>query len=79
MTTILRNELWFQAAIIEFKSIWDTIQTERISGYEHRAAKKRSPSIDINVIKEGAESSTGSASVVPTCFIKLTEEAINED
>jgi len=72
MTTILRNELWFQAAIIEFKSIWDTIQTERISGYEHRAAKKRSPSIDINVIKEGTEST-------PTCFIKLSKEAVNED
>ena len=79
MTTILRNELWFQAAIPEFKSIWYTIQTERVSGYEHRAAKKRSPSIDLNVIKEGADSSAGSETIVPTCFIKLSEEAINED
>ena len=53
MSTILRNELWFQAAIPVFKHIWDTIQIERVSGYEHRASKKRSPSIDINVIKEG--------------------------
>ena len=52
MTTILRNDLWFEVAIPLFKSIWDTIQTERISGYEHRAAKKRSLSIDINVIKQ---------------------------
>jgi putative phage-type endonuclease len=77
MTTILRNELWFQTAIIEFKSIWDTIQKERISGYEHRSSKKRSPSIDINVIKEGSE--TSAVSVVPTCFIKLSKEAVNED
>jgi putative phage-type endonuclease len=80
MTTILRNELWFQVSINEFKAIWETIQRERISGYEHRAAKKRSPSIDINVIKEG-DSSIPIQQMVPeaTCFIRLSEEAINED
>jgi hypothetical protein len=79
MTTILRNELWFQSAIQEFKSIWDTIQTERISGYDHRAAKKRSVSIDLKVIKEGHSATPVQVVNEATCFIKLSEEAIHED
>lgn len=81
MTTILRNELWFQAAIQEFTSIWDTIQKERISGYEHRASKKRSPSIDLKVIKEGDSTTTTPVPVAPeaTCFVRLSEEEIYEE
>ena len=39
---VLRNKLWFNAALPKFKEIWDTIEKERISGYDHRAPKKRS-------------------------------------
>jgi hypothetical protein len=77
MTTILRNELWFQAAIPQFKTIWYTIQTERVSGYDHRASKKRSPSIDINVIKEGALAPAPSV-YEATCFVKLPDEAVDQ-
>lgn len=62
MTTVLRNDKWFQAAKVGFESIWNTIQEERITGYEHRAPKKRSQSIDLKVIKEGS------------CFIRLSDE-----
>ena len=39
---VLRNKLWFNAALPKFKEIWETIEKERLSGYEHRAPKKRS-------------------------------------
>jgi hypothetical protein len=42
---IKRNKLWFDKALPLVKDIWNTILKERIDGYEHRAAKKRSPSI----------------------------------
>ena len=38
---VLRNKLWFTAAISQITKLWNTILEERISGYEHRAPKKR--------------------------------------
>lgn len=39
--SVAYNKQWFQAALPYFKSLWNTILKERISGYSHRAAKKR--------------------------------------
>ena len=36
-----RNKKWFNEVLPDFKTIWNTIQTEKISGYEHRKPKKR--------------------------------------
>ena len=43
---VLRNKLWFTNSIGEIKDIWDIIEHDRMNGYEHRAPKKRSKSID---------------------------------
>jgi putative phage-type endonuclease len=67
MTTILKNDAWFQAAIPVIKETWETILKERVDGYEHRAPKKKVPK-DVIVIDE---------TVIPNtkiCIIKLTEE-----
>lgn len=40
---IERNKKWFETAEPKIKEIWDTILKERVSGYQHRAAKKRIP------------------------------------
>ena len=40
---IERNKKWFENAEPKIKEIWDTVVKERVSGYEHRAAKKRVP------------------------------------
>ena len=39
---VTRNKQWFEAALPYFKSTWDTIVKERVSGYEHRKPKRRS-------------------------------------
>ena len=39
--TVLYNKEWFDAAKPYFKKIWDTIQKEKKTGYEHRKAVKR--------------------------------------
>ena len=41
MSTIEKNVMWFEAALPILKQTWETIEQERVSGYEHRAAKKR--------------------------------------
>lgn len=38
---VLRNKLWFDSALPIIKNLWNIILTERITGYEHRAPKKR--------------------------------------
>jgi putative phage-type endonuclease len=57
ISTIERNEQWFEKALPIIQNTWETIEHERISGYEHRAAKKRIVN-DVIVINsmDGSES-----------------------
>jgi len=43
---IHRNQYWFERVQPRIKNVWDIIEKERIEGYQHRAAKKRSNTID---------------------------------
>jgi hypothetical protein len=38
---IKRNKLWFQTNVGELEKVWNIIEQERITGYEHRAPKRR--------------------------------------
>ena len=38
---VLRNRKWFQDNIGQLENIWKIVEKERISGYEHRAPKKK--------------------------------------
>ena len=57
MSTVERNQVWFKSAFPIIKETWETIERERISGYEHRASKKRNIN-DVIVINttDGSES-----------------------
>jgi putative phage-type endonuclease len=35
------NKLWFDHAVPILKTVWETVEKERVTGFEHRAAKKR--------------------------------------
>jgi len=55
---VLRNRLWFEAAVPVLQSVWTTIEKERKTGYAHRAPKRKpvantagSGGNDIRVIK----------------------------
>ena len=37
---VLRNKFWFEHAIKKIEEVWNIVEKERISGYEHRIAKK---------------------------------------
>ena len=71
---IERNKKWYQAVLPKIKEVWDTILQERIDGYEHRAPKKRSPSIVVDT--ETGESQTLNENGEPTkrvCLVKMDE------
>jgi putative phage-type endonuclease len=38
---IKRNSPWFEMALPKIQELWDTVEKERVSGYEHRKPKKR--------------------------------------
>jgi hypothetical protein len=58
---VKRNRLWFNTyAAPQFQRIWKTIENERVSGYAHRAPKKRGTSSSEN--KYGTSNSSSSSS-----------------
>ena len=42
ITAIDRNRRWFAEALPRLTALWDTVLQERVTGYDHRAPKKRS-------------------------------------
>ena len=38
---VLRNKTWFSGALPILNNLWDTIQQEKVNGYEHRAPQKK--------------------------------------
>jgi putative phage-type endonuclease len=56
MSTVLRNNAWFCEVLPKIRDTWATIEVERVSGYQHRAAKKRVVNTnDVIVIKSSSD------------------------
>jgi len=53
---VLRNRDWFKNNIYQLEKIWKTIETERITGYEHRAPVKKQKNDNIkNYVEKQSE------------------------
>ena len=51
---VKRNRKWFAAAVPKIQDAWNTIEKERVSGYEHRATKKKRNEIVVeNTVENG--------------------------
>jgi putative phage-type endonuclease len=50
---VRRNREWFQAVLPKVRDAWDTIQRERVEGYEHRAPSRRKNPVSKNVESGG--------------------------
>ena len=70
---IQRNRQWFAQAIIKFKSVWNTILKERVTGYEHRSAKKRKPKVNVNMNDVSNSYVTNISQKNTLCLIKMDE------
>jgi len=42
----LRNKEWFKNAVVKMEELWKIIEVEKVTGYEHRAPKKRNAKKD---------------------------------
>jgi len=67
---VLRNKQWFNSVKEQFKTFWEIILKERVTGYEHRKPKKRikkksDPNLKNIVIKVRTESFDHSQIVEP--------------
>jgi len=49
---VVRNKPWFNTVVPLFQGVWDTILKERVSGYEHRKAKKREKKTVVKIAGE---------------------------
>jgi hypothetical protein len=38
---VKRNQPWFEIALPKIEQLWNTVEKERVTGYEHRKPKKR--------------------------------------
>jgi hypothetical protein len=79
---IERNRRWFAAALPQIRDTWSLIMKERVDGYEHRAAKKRTVKTDINVqVEKSDETTTQTIRNLPMtnsiCLVKLDSAGEN--
>ena len=45
---VLRDKEWFKNAVVKMEELWKIIESEKVTGYEHRAPKKRNVKKDNN-------------------------------
>ena len=65
---VLRNKLWFSGAVPILDDLWSVIEKEKVSGYAHRAPKRKQ-STKMSVVKE----------IVPSkCYINV-QNLLNEN
>lgn len=69
---IERNRKWFDKAIGKIRDVWNIILSERTTGYEHRAAKKRIPKIIIQTDQaSGVHTIENMPDNKKVCLVKL--------
>lgn len=69
---IQRNRAWFSKAIHHIKDVWDTIEKEKVEGYEHRSPKRRIPKMSVTIDDiSGSHTITNIPSTNKICLIKL--------
>ena len=44
---VLRNKTWFRVSVPQIESLWNTINAEKINGFEHRAPQRRKPTSSV--------------------------------
>lgn len=73
---VKRNRTWFSAALPKILDTWKTIEIERETGYEHRAANKRNTDIFISTMGGESETHLIHNLKIPTnvCLVKLDSD-----
>lgn len=59
---VRRNRMWFEEAVPILQRLWETIEKERQSGYEHRAPMKRKTACSASASTETTDAASSSSS-----------------
>ena len=70
---IQRNRLWFEKSVPMITQLWNIVEKERISGYEHRASKKRKMKTNITMNDVSNSYITNVQHKQHICLIRLDE------
>ena len=68
---VKRNRLWFEEAVPVLEKLWNIVEEERKSGYDHRAPAKRKPA----PTSDESQCSTGSIKIVKLNTSIMPEES----
>ena len=68
---VKRNRKWFEAAVPKIQEAWAVIEKERVSGYEHRATKKKRNEIVVETTAENGKIIKNLQVNNGICLIKL--------
>jgi hypothetical protein len=68
---VKRNRKWFEAAVPKIQEAWAVIEKERVSGYEHRATKKKRNEIVVETTAENEKIIKNLQVNNGICLIKL--------
>ena len=68
---VKRNRKWFEAAVPKIQEAWNTIEKERVSGYEHRATKKKRNEVVVETSPENGKLIKNLQVNNGICLIKL--------
>ena len=68
---VRRNRLWFEEAVPVLEKLWNTVEEERKSGYDHRAPAKRKTA----PTSDESQCSTGSIKIVKLNTSIMSEES----
>ncbi len=64
---VSRNKEWFKNNVGQLEKVWNIIEQERITGYEHRAPVKRAKK------EQTTNSYAGSKHNSDVCFLKVVK------
>ena len=68
---VLRDKEWFKKAVVKIEELWKIVETEKVTGYEHRAPKRR-------VIKQNDKKNDKKNDKIETTQLQ-TKIELNED
>jgi putative phage-type endonuclease len=76
---VRRNRLWFQEAVPVLQKLWETVEEERKSGYEHRAPKRKTAGAAGGAGAAGASGAAATTDENNIKIVKLNTTIMPED
>ena len=68
---VCRNRQWFEDNIAELKALWDTVLSERVSGFEHRAPNRKTKNNAFDILQQSQQQKQSQSQSQSKCLLKF--------